>query len=210
MATTGNYRKFKEKLLAPGYVLPDGTDLAGGSSPDLTDTAESSNAAAAVTDNTPVALQKMRITLDDLDLPVPDVGFEWATVQLADLGNRKLLVFGLVLDLDIVKSGGALISTQIDLALGTVAITSKSIQTAQFHNDIMEKIDINDSTLTPSVELDKFSVLSGTTVTDHPQLTNYSGIHLNIILNTLAADANLRFNGTIDIYYMDVNTPAEV
>ena len=186
--------------MAPSFKLDDGTVLGGGGG------ATPAVAAVAVAPfavvDTPVAVQRLRITLDAYQFDILATA-DFASVKLAELGSRYISL-GVQSELDFVKDNtGVLTTAALDVAMSSAAASSANFSSVFANADVMTKIDINGTGDHLDRAFNSFTALSGTTVTGYPKATINTGLYLNIQTSILA-DGFLTLTGWIDVYYIDL------
>jgi hypothetical protein len=196
---SGNVHKFKEPILAPDFLRIDGASVGGsGATPVV--------AAVAVAPftivDTPVAIQRLRVTLDAYQFDILAAA-DFASVKLAELGSRVIMM-GVQSELDFVKDNtGVLTTAALDVAMSSAAASSSNFTSVAANADLMPKIDINGTGDHLDQAFDRFTLLSGATVTNYPRVSINTGVYLNIQTSILA-DGFLTLTGWIDLYYIDL------
>ena len=186
--------------MAPSFKLDDGTVLGGGggATPAVTAVA----VAPFTVVDTPVAVQRLRVTLDAYQFDILAAA-DFATVKLAEMGSR-FIVMGVQSELDFVKDNtGVLTTAALDVAMSSAAASSTNFTSVAANADLMPKIDINGTGDHLDQAFDQFTLLSGATVTNFPRVSINTGVYLNIQTSILA-DGFLTLTGWIDLYYIDL------
>tara|TARA_R110000737_G_scaffold47134_4_gene67053 strand:+ start:13945 stop:14547 length:603 start_codon:yes stop_codon:yes gene_type:complete len=198
-----NFQKFREPIMAPSFQLTDGTVLGGGGG--ATPAVEAVAVAPFTIVDTPVAVQRLRITFDAYQFNIL-AAVDYASVKLAEMGSRYLSM-GVQSELDFVKDNtGVLNTAALDVAMSSAAATTANLTTFS-NSDVMTKLDINGTGDHLDEAFNSFTVLSGTTVTGYPKATINTGLYLTIQTSILA-DGFLTLTGWIDLYYIDLGVAA--
>ena len=186
--------------MAPSFQLTDGTVLGGGggSSPAV--------AAVAVAPftivDTPVAIQRLRITLDAYQFDILATA-DFVSVKLAEMGSRYISM-GVESELDIVKDGTGIVSGGVlDISMSSAAASSTNFTSIFANADVMTKEDVNGAGNHTDYAFNQFTVLSSTTVTGYPKATIGTGLYLNV-QSSIIADGFVTMTGWIDVYYIDL------
>tara|TARA_R110000737_G_scaffold63510_2_gene91150 strand:+ start:695 stop:1297 length:603 start_codon:yes stop_codon:yes gene_type:complete len=197
-------QKFREPVMAPSFKLDDGTVLGGGGG------ATPAVAAVAVAPfavvDTPVAVQRLRVTLDAYQFDILAAA-DFASVKLAEMGSR-FIVMGVQSELDFVKDNtGVLTTAALDISMSSAAASSTNLTSVAGNNDLMPKIDINGTGDHLDQAFDQFTAISGSTVTNFPRASITTGVYLNI-QTAITTDGFLTLTGWIDLYYIDLGVAA--
>lgn len=199
---SGNVQRFNQPILAPDYLRLDGASVGGAGASPL----NAATAVGAVTIvDTPLAAQRLRVTITNY-VGVITAAADFYSLSLATMGDRYLTL-GIRSEMDFVKDGTGVVSgAAIDVSMSSVAASSQSLSTFA-NSDVMLKKDINGAGNHLDQDFDSFAVISGTTVTSYPRPSAGSGLFLNV-QSAVTVDGSITINGWIDIFYIDLGSPA--
>lgn len=150
--------------------------------------------------STPQQVQKLTLTVAAVAAAVADAN-DYGSAALVTLPDSNLLIIGCEVDLELTKDGtGYIAGTDLDVALGTAAASNTTLSGTML--DILPKVDLNDSDLTPALQSHSLAAT--------PVLTGVLDGASNIIYFNVAGptetseDATVTVDGTIDLYYIDL------
>lgn len=191
-----NVHKFKEPVLAPAYLLLDGSTVGAGEVPSLSP----GSGGDAVTVTSP-GLVKISATFD-LAFTVLSTS-DFATFPIVERPNSNLLILGCRLTIDGTKTN----SFSINFAVGAAAMASSSL--AAGNTDVLTSSgSLYNGTTGAFPTYDANGVDDGSNAP--PRLIAADAdefFHLNI-QHVVNSNSDVTLTGTLEIIYLDMGGPA--